>query len=368
MTPICCRIPFAMALIFASAASCLVADDAPDWGDLPAPITTSINRDPGSLDDLGEGPVKARPYTWMVDDAVTPISQSTISSFATNVADVDPNYPLERPGVPVGWFGSLESTAANARVSSRQQSEGLLSGSFANPVSVPFAPLDWTAMPKITLGFRQPEGLGEFSASYRFLITQGSDVIPAAGGAALGSGSSSLQLHVLDLDYTLTDLFPTDLCFVPRQIRLTGGVRVAGIYDKASASGGTILGQSASNTFVGAGPRFALESLYPISRSRWTLFGKVDAAGIIGSDRQTFSQTTIGPGGASASASSNPSTVAVPVVGVRAGVNWLPAFGGGKVKLSTGFQCERWYYLGADTSSFNELTILGPFFRGEVAF
>src|SRR5262249_21153696 len=157
-------------------------------------------------------------------------------------------------GIPVGWFASLELLAANARISNREQSGSLLTPPFASPIAPPFNSLDWTAMPQFTLGYRQPEGWGELSVSYRFLITQGDGTNSQFNGTG-GTVSSRLQVHVLDLNYTLADLFPNDLWLVPRQIQLTGGVRVAGVDDKTSASGGTILNQSASNTFIGAGPR-----------------------------------------------------------------------------------------------------------------
>ena len=358
--------PFAVLLAIAMATPYLVADEDP--ADLPRPITSSNVNAVDPLDGLTEGTKKAKPYTWMSDDPLTPTSQSTVAQFLTLAEDVEPNDILERPGINVGWFASLDLTAANARISDRQQSGTLLNPPFASPVAPPFTSLDWMVMPQFTVGYRRPEGTGELSASYRFLITQGDGTNSQFNGVG-GNVSSRLQLHVLDLDYTLSDLFPNDLWLVPRQFRLTGGVRVAGIDDKTSASGGNIQIQSASNTFIGAGPRFALESLYPISNSggAWTLFGKVDAAGIVGSDRQTFNQTTTGLGGATASASSS-STVAVPVVGLRTGVNWLPEWGSGCVKMSAGYQWERWYYLGTSTDSFNELTIQGPFVRGEVAF
>ncbi len=362
MTLTCHRLPFALTLAIAVMAQFVVADEADDPADLPSPISSRQARDAGSLDEIGEGPVKPRPYRWLVDDPVTPISPSTVMPFATQVDDLDPNNPLERPGIPVGWFTQLELTAAHPRLSTRQQSGNLIPGTV---IAVPVVPLDWTAMPKFTLGYRRPEGLGELSASYRFLLAQGSGGIPQFAGGGTGNGSTNLQLHVLDLDYSLSDLFPNDLWLVPRQTRLTAGVRVAGIHDKTSANGGAITNQSASNMFVGAGPRFALETFYPILTTRWTLFTKFDAAGLIGNDRQSFNQTV---GAATVSASSGPSTVATEVVGLRTGLNWFPDWGSGNVKMSAGYQWERWFNVGTDSSSYNELTIQGPFLQGEVAF
>lgn len=369
MKSICWRVPFAVALLITASVSCVSAIEPSDPADLPAPISETTSQSMGSIDELGDGPVKPDPYRWLEDDAVTPTSRSTIASYGTFIDDVDPNNILERPGIPVGWYSALELTAANPRLSFRQQSGNLLSGTFPDPIAPTYAPLDWTVMPKFTLGYRRPEGLGDLSISYRFLLSQGSTSIPQISGGGTGSGSSNLQLHVMDLDYSLSDLFPNDLWLVPRQMRLTGGVRVAGIQDKTFNSGGSILGQSASNTFVGAGPRFALESLYPLSTHRWTIFSKFEAAGVIGNDRQSFSQSVTGPNNVITSGSaSNSVTVGVPVIGLKAGLNWLPDWGGGNVKMSAGYQWERWFFLGTDTTSNNELTIQGPFVRGEVAF
>ena len=370
MNATCFGSRFAATVLIALYASTFTSADSGDSADLPAPISAPASRESNSIDDFGDGPVHPIPYRWLQDDPASPTPQSTITSYATYVDDVDPYNLLERPGIPVGWFANLELTAANPRISTRQQSGSLLSGTFADPIAPQATPLDWTVMPKLTVGYRRPEGLGDLSASYRFLYSQGNQAISPFGTSPSGSGVSRLQLHVLDLDYTLSDLFPSDLFLVPRQVRLTGGVRVAGAYNKSSVSGGNILGQSASNTFVGAGPRFALESLYPISSTGWTIFAKVDAAGMIGTDRQSFSQTISGPSSSiiSASATSPGSTVGVPSVGLRSGVNWLPDWGNGGVKMSAGFQWERWFFLGTGSDSYNELTILGPFVQGEMMF
>ncbi len=369
MNSICWRLPFALALLMTVPALCARAIEPSDPADLPAPISNTASQPMGSIDELGDGPVKPDPYRWLEDDAVTPASRSTVAAYATFIDDVDPNNILERPGIPVGWYSALEVTAANPRLSFRQNSGSLLSGTFPDPIAPTYAPLDWTAMPKFTLGYRRPEGYGDLSVSYRFLLSQGSQSLPQFSGGGTGSGSSNLQLHVMDFDYNLSDLFPNDLWLMPRQIRLTAGARVAGIQDKATNSGGSILSQSATNRFVGAGPRLALESLYPISSHRWTLFSKFEGAGVIGVDRQSYSQSVSGSNNVITSGSaSNSVTVGVPVIGLKAGLNWLPDWGGGNVKMSAGYQWERWFFLGTDTTSNNELTIQGPFVRGEVAF
>lgn len=354
--------PFILTVVVQS----IGAINARDPADLPTPITSKESpADP--FDGLESSPVKPKPYKWMVDDPLTPTSQSTISQFTTEVEDVDPMDILERPGIPVGWFAGLDLSVVNAHVSTRQDSGSLLSGTFADPISPPYSPFDWNVMPTLSVGYRQPEGWGELSINYRFLYTSGNGSVSPFTGAPTGNVDSRLQLHVLDFDYTQSDIFPTDLCFVPRLLRLTGGIRVAGVENKTSANGGNIANQSSSNTFVGAGPKFGIETQHDLFNRQWALFLKGEAAGVIGSDQESFSQTTTGPGGASAAAS-NSSIMAVPVLNFRTGFNWIPDWGCGSVKLSTGYQWERWYSVGTSANSFNELTLHGPFMRGELAF
>lgn len=335
--------------------------------DLPTPLTIALSVDSETFDGLADSPVKPRPYQWMVDDPVTPTSPPTVSQFGMYDDDVEPYDILERPGIPAGWIFNLELTAASPYLSSVSQSGSAVAPPVPNPISPPVAPLDWTLMPRFTVGYRQAEGLGEWSASYRFLISQGTaNIAPFAGG--LGTVSSNLQFHVMDIDYTLTELLPHDLWLVPSQVRVTGGVRVAGTDSKSTASGGSIINQFASNTFAGAGPRFAMETTCPIACccGPFSYFARLDAAGIIGSDWQKFSQQLVTD--PLPAASSRQATIGVPVLELRAGMNWLPDWGSGNVKLSAGYQWERWFEVGSTTTSFNELTIQGPYLRGEVAF
>lgn len=361
MTSFCRRLALVLAIVFGATDQFLVADDNSDPADLPRPITTAKPKSGDLLDELVDGPVKPAPYSWMEDDPVTPTPPSTVLSYLSDYNDLDPNFPLERPGIPPMWFANVELTAVKTDLSMNQQSEALL----AAPFQVPTVPMNWNVMPKFTVGYRRPEGLGELSASYRFLFTQGSGAIGGFGGAASGASTSRLQLHVLDFDYTLSDLYPNDLLLVPRIIRLTGGIRVAGIYNTNSTIGGAITNQYASNTFVGAGPRVALESLYPVISNRWWAFGKFEGAGVLGADRQFFTQTT---GGVTSSAWAPTAAIAVPVVGVKGGLQWYPEWGCGQWKFSAGYQWEEWFALGVDSTSYNNLMIQGPFVQGDFSF
>src|SRR5438874_2062419 len=64
----------------------------------------------------------------------------------------------------------------------------------------------WTGAPKLTLGYRLPESLGEFSLAYRFLGSEGRALLP--GFDFDGSAApllSRLDTHVVDLDYATRD-------------------------------------------------------------------------------------------------------------------------------------------------------------------
>ena len=59
--------------------------------------------------------------------------------------------------------------------------------------------LDWTVAPRFELGYRFPDSFGDFSASYRFLTSEGRGTAINAFGAF--DVRSRLDLNQLDLDY-----------------------------------------------------------------------------------------------------------------------------------------------------------------------
>src|SRR5207248_785559 len=69
-------------------------------------------------------------------------------------------------------------------------------------IELPSAPLNWTGAPRLEIGYRFPDALGELMLSYRLLATQGRSVFPEFDPAGIATLRSRLDTHVTFLDYT----------------------------------------------------------------------------------------------------------------------------------------------------------------------
>ena len=277
----------------------------------------------------------------------------------------------EWPGVSVGWFSGIEVTAAQPRVHSELNSAQLgpgdaVSGIFANTFQLSAANFNWTAMPKVFVGYRRENGLGEIIASYRFVQSEGSSTIPGFDAAGAGRLDSRITANVIDLDYGYTDPVEGYLpWYLPHLVRRTAGIRFASAVFDTTASGQQILQERSGNVFLGAGPRVNFEGTWPTGISELSFIGGVDASGVIGFNYQRYGeQALIGPTLVSGSGRTDGTTTVTPILRVQAALSWVPAWGDESLRFSAGYQWERWWFL-TDTASVADLTLSGPFVRGE---
>lgn len=279
----------------------------------------------------------------------------------------------EWPEVCVGWFTGIELTAARPRVHSELNSAQLgagdaINGTFANTFQLPVAHLDWTAMPKIFVGYRRENGLGEMIASYRFVQSEGSGTISNFDAAGAGRLDSRLTAHVVDLEYGYTD---PDYClpwYLPSLVRRTMGIRFASAVFDSAASGAQILQERSGNVFIGAGPRVNFEGTWPTRIPEISFLGGVDASGVIGFNYQRYGeQALVGGTLVSGNGRTDGTTTVTPILRVQAALSWVPNWGDESLRFSAGYQWERWWFL-TDTASVADLTLQGPFVRGEWRF
>jgi hypothetical protein len=288
----------------------------------------------------------------------------------------DTNGPLLRgdpllenpPNRPPGWFGGIEADLVWPHIKNRVTGSVMLDD-ITNTVHLPTASLDFTGSPKFILGYRFSQGFGEFTASYRSLVSEGARNIEDDffGDIFL---KSRLNVNVIDLDYgsqeipILPDLRPSlwDLKF-------DIGARIAGVYFDSTAAG-FILREHTSNNFFGAGPHLDLELQrhledYP----GLALFAKVETAVVIGRIHQRFEQSLtldgIPPLGGASSQSGNQ---AVPVLGLQLGASWTPVHNWRWLRFSGGYTFEQWWNVGRAASSGADLTSQGLFLRTELHF
>ena len=86
--------------------------------------------------------------------------------------DGDPRLdPLVLP--QPGWVWDVEVATVLPHVMSGIAGPVTVGHLPTNTLALPVAPFDWTAAPRLEIGHRLPEGLGEFAIAYRFLGSTG---------------------------------------------------------------------------------------------------------------------------------------------------------------------------------------------------
>jgi hypothetical protein len=268
--------------------------------------------------------------------------------------------PLDVPEVGgVGWFAGIETDIVGAHLKNRLIGPLAFSGS-TDVVQLPSAQLDWTASPRIELGYRLPEGCGAIVLAYRSLVAEGGDLLP--GFDLDGSDGvlwSRLNVNTLDLD-CVSHEYALGPCW---DMRWKAGARVGGVFFD-SAAFGQFREERASNNFVGAGPHLGLDVSRRFGASGLALFGRLDFAALIGDIHQSFEEEFVAPDGTVVGAASRvSSTQVVPDLHFQAGLSWSPGGPYRSLHLSGGYEIEHWWCLGQIGSSRAELMSQGIFLR-----
>jgi hypothetical protein len=276
---------------------------------------------------------------------------------------IGPN-PMRPQFAPPGWFGAFGIDVVVPNVRNRLVAPVTVSG-VTDSVQLPSADLHWSGSPRVELGYRLPDGLGEFILSYRALITEGTETIP--GFDALGSAflKSRLNFNVIDLDYNtgMIDLAPL------WNVSGTVGVRIAAIYFDSRATG-MLVQERTSNNFVGAGPHAAFEATRSLDLiPGLALYGRLDGALVIGGVGQSFERTVhLGGGTVIGGATRVESTQAAPVLSLQLGLSYMPPMPDRWVRFTFGYQVDQWWSIGNAEASRGDLTIQGIFFRTQFNF
>jgi hypothetical protein len=282
---------------------------------------------------------------------------------------------LDTTGLPQpGWFGEVEGAIIGAHVDNRLVDTVTVGGRPADLVRLNSAPLDWTIAPRFEFGRRLPEGLGDISLSYRFLVTQGNSTMPGPDG--LSALTSRFDLNVIDLDYASREVSLWPFC----QMKWRIGLRGAFLYFDsrasepfATAAAGSGISQSrVTDSYGGVGPHVSLELWQRLGQSSWSVYGRFDGGTLLGQIQQGFYETsTIAvPGGFLSAVTHEHDGQAVPMVIPQFGLHWkpckLPA-----CEFFMGYQYEHWWNVGRlSTSQFSrgEFSSNGIFVRGAFTF
>ncbi|HLJ94605.1 MAG TPA: Lpg1974 family pore-forming outer membrane protein [Gemmataceae bacterium] len=343
----------------------------------PVPVVPSASNSPAPAPG-GQSPETVPQYP-----ASSPISPAPLMPPALLYTPISPyqdnNGPLlrgdpllDRPHSPgPGCFWALELNVVAPQIKNRLQApvainspilqEPGIQGFLPNLVHLPTAELDWTGAPRFELGYRFPEGFGELLLSYRFLVTEGRDVIPYFDFGDDGFLKSRLDMHAIDLDYGSRE-FSLDPHW---DMKWRAGVRLANVYFDSLAVG-FFREESTTNHFIGAGPHVGLDLWRTLDIPGLGLFLRLEGASVIGQISQGFERIVADDTSVAGGATLVHHTQAVPVLHVQAGLNWAPWYG--RTRFALGYEFERWWTIGEAADSRAELTTQGIFMRAEVGF
>jgi hypothetical protein len=361
------RSPLLGLILATLAAPSLVAPAFGQAGLPPAPVPASP---PSSPPALGQpqpvpgvaAPVPPPPPNPLVYPPPPPPAPTAPPLYQPH--DPGPNGwgPYSGPSPEPMFLFNAELQVLQPRLKNGLTHDVILSDGTDTTVAIPGATLKTTVSPEFEIGYRLSESLGEFLLGYRFLASDGTVNL---GDAPLNSSvKTRLNVNVLDFDYSTARYSP-----VPRwDMKWWVGVRYASaFFDNHQTNAFQDIRDS--NYFSGAGPHAGLEvQRHSGPLPAFALFGRIDAATLIGPLRQKFSQSQLdGNGNQLSGESSERKTQTVPMINIRAGVSYTPPRWE-TFRISAGYQFEQWWSLGQLNDSRGELSSHGGFLRAELDF
>ncbi len=307
--------------------------------------------------------------------------------------DVEPSGPiLELPGAKLGWLYSADVAYVQPFVHNNLNSGAGVVGTVPENVNVPQARATGSVSPRVDIGYRFEDGLGEVHAIFRTLNNDTTRTIAGFDTAGAGTVTSRLSMNVLDFEYGFLEfnaakvprvnplllipgrlglnLHPEDDVPTPLMMKWFAGVRAANVFFDSQGTGAQILSQRVTNNFVGAGPRLAMEFTKPLPGRALALYGRFEVSGLIGQTTQSFSRTELLPGGGTAAgtAQTGRMSLGVPVADASFGVRYVPQWRNQMLRLTGGYLYEQWFYLGQTNTSDAGVTLNGAFLRAEWGF
>jgi len=275
---------------------------------------------------------------------------------------------LDRPlAPPPGWFTNLEIDLIGPHISNQLSGSVAVAG-ITDQVQLPTAPLDWVGSPRIEIGYRMAEGLGEFIFAYRSVVSSGKAIaVDFEGPGNDGFIRSRLNMNIFDLVYASRECSVAPLWDLNWKL----GARIAGVYFDSRATG-VFLQQGESSNFVGAGPIAGFEIARRFEAVPGTAaFGRMEGAALVGRVQQSFVETvdfTSVGGSLLGGAANNNSTQVVPVLAFQIGMSYAPPWDGRWTRFSVGYEFQQYWNIGQSGGSRADLQTNGVFFRAEFGF
>lgn len=347
----------AVATVLLAGPAIALAQDLP-----PAPIPVT----PGAAQSVVPAPMRLGPppapaYP-VLADVTTPPPDRLLKADEL-VRNLD--HILEEADRLGGWYTGLEVNVLNPHLMNHLQAPVHFPGFFPEIVQLSTAPLAWAGSPSLTVGYRMPDHLGAFEATYRFLVSEGQAwYLGFDLDGADGLLQSRLDVQTFDFDYATRHISMGENW----DIRWKVGLRLAVVYFDSQAFG-KFIEQRTSNHFDGVGPHFGLELNRRLGIEGLGLVARVEGATPVGTVSQNFSESVVLFDSSVISGNTHLSkTQGVPTLNVQLGLTYRPTTLWRAPAFSMGYEFEQWWYLGHIGANNAELTTNGIFFRGEWNF
>jgi hypothetical protein len=294
-----------------------------------------------------------------------PVNEPLVPAF------IRPDPLLERPEAPMpGPFFNVETTVDFVHLRNQPSIPVVISPTQTDVIRFPGNRLDDTVTPRFEIGYRLPDGLGDFRLSYRFLVTSGNNDFTNADLGPV-SQHGRLDLNVLDLLYTTRE-YSLDPHWA---MWWWVGVRYSYLYFDSRVNVlnpgtdvGSVLAQSESNSVWGLGPMFGLEVDRKTSVPGLALFFRDDISGMWARIKQVGTEDVVpGAGVTGFNLSRIQTSLGVPTFDFTVGLSYtIPEWN--QSRLMIGYHYEVWWQIGRLNDSRGTLEEQGLFLRAEFNF
>jgi Legionella pneumophila major outer membrane protein precursor len=277
----------------------------------------------------------------------------------------------DSPVGPPGFFTNLELFFLRPHLNSHLVGTTTPSPTQADTVDLTTAgSLGSVLSPRVEVGYRLPEQLGEFSVQYQLEAGDRTSV-PTDGSGGI-SQKDRLNLNVIDLDWGSRNPFALGQGW---DIRFNVGIRLESIYyDTQQIFGGPalnpagLLDQRAVNHFFGVGPEAGVDVSRELFFPGLALVGRLSGADAFGNLDQTYSETTSSSAGPLFGRNAVHFQASSPTLKLEVGLGYSPP-DWNHCRFLLGYVWEEYWQIGrflTDTSG--DLLNRGLFFRAEFNF
>lgn len=343
-----------------------------------------------------EGPAPAQPsYDQAVANSPPPYSLPPVPNY-WNVDECWIGSPLlDRPETPSpGVFFNVETSVLWVHFTNELQGGVAPHSNVGGPptgglpvtgdiVRFPGNSFDATVSPRFEIGYRLPDGFGDFRVRYRYIATSGSDTVlvaPPDANDNLGPASEAgrLDINIVDFDYATRQFslgpdwelrtavglrYATG--FLESQVVFLNPVAVVGT--PFGTAPFTRLSQTESLSSHSLGPHVALE----LGRKLWdpqlTFFGRLEGAGLYGRTHQRFEERFVEAPGKTQEQAGN--GLGTPMLATQFGLSYdVPRWN--HARFLVGYQFEAWWNFGRGNNdlSFGTFSDQGIYLRSEFNF